>query len=72
MNALLLPQSLALGAAFWVAVPVAAVVIDATARRSRGSWATAEEFVRFLSTAWPANIALIAAWAFAGYHLFAR
>jgi hypothetical protein len=34
--------------------------------------ATAEEFARFISTSAVANVALIAAWAFAGYHLFAR
>ncbi len=70
--ALLLPQSPPVGVAFWVAVPVVAVIIDAAARRSHGSTATAEEFVRFISTARLANLALIAAWVFAGYHLFAR
>jgi hypothetical protein len=71
-TALLLPQSPAAGVAFWVAVPVVALLIEATARRSQGRRATAEEFVRFVSAAWPANLALITAWAFAGYHLFAR
>ncbi len=51
---------------------VVAVAVDVVARRSAGRLATAEEFARFISTAWPANVALIAAWAFAGYHLFAR
>ncbi len=69
---LLLPQNPGAGVAFWVAVPVVAVLIDTAARRSAGRRATAEEFVRFVSTAWPANLALIAAWVFAGYHLFAR
>jgi hypothetical protein len=69
---LLLPQRPGIGVAFWVAVPVVAVLIDAAARHSAGRRATAEEFVRFVSTAWPANVALIAAWGFAGYHLFAR
>jgi hypothetical protein len=71
-TALLLPQSPTVGVVFWVAVLVVAMMIDTTARRSQGRRATAEEFVRFVSTAWPANLALIAAWAFAGYHLFAR
>ncbi len=70
--ALLLPQSPPIGVAFWVAVPVAAVLIDVTARRSRGRRADAEELVRFISTSRLANVALVAAWAFAGYHLFAR
>jgi hypothetical protein len=69
---LLLPQKPGIGVAFWVAVPVVAVLIDTAARHSAGRRATAEEFVRFVSTAWPANLALIAAWGFAGYHLFAR
>jgi hypothetical protein len=56
----------------WVAVPVAALVIDFVARRSGGRLATAEEFVRFVSTARAANVVFIAAWLFAGYHLFAR
>jgi hypothetical protein len=70
--ALLLPQNPGVGVAFWVAVPMVVVVIDTAGRRSGGRLATAEEFVRFISTAWPANLALIAAWGFAGYHLFAR
>jgi hypothetical protein len=70
--ALLLPQSPVVGVAFWLIVPVAAVLIDVGARRSRGHRATAEEFVRFISSARLANLALIAAWLVAGYHLFAR
>lgn len=48
------------------------VVIDLVARRSDGRVATAEELVRFVSTSRVVNIILIVAWAFAGYHLFAR
>ena len=70
--ALLLPSSPPVGVAFWVAVPLAAVLIDVAARRSDGRRANAEEFVRFVSASRVANIALIVAWAFAGYHLFAR
>ena len=70
--ALLLPSSPPLGVAFWIAVPVAAVCIDVAARRSDGHYATAEEFARFISTSPVANVVLIAAWVFAGYHLFAR
>jgi hypothetical protein len=70
--ALLLPQSPPIGVAFWIAVPIAAVLIDWSARRSHGRRASADEFVRFISTSRLANYALIAAWAFAGYHLFAR
>jgi hypothetical protein len=70
--ALLLPSSPPIGVAFWVAVPLVAIVIDVVARHSRGRTANAEEFVRFVSTSRLANIALVAAWVFAGYHLFAR
>jgi hypothetical protein len=70
--ALLLPSNRPAGLAFWVAVLVAAFVVDAVARRSAGRLASAEEFVRFISTATLANFALVIGWAFAGYHLFAR
>ncbi len=69
---LLLPQSPPAGVAFWVAVPLAAVLIDWVARRSEGRRASAEEFIRFISTSRGAHYALIAAWGLAGYHLFAR
>ena len=69
---LLLPSSPPVGVAFWVAVPCVALLLDLMARRSAGRVANAEEFVRFISTAKAANVALIAAWVFAGYHLFAR
>ena len=70
--ALLLPSSRPLGVAFWLAVLVAGVVIDLVARHSDGQRATAEELVRFASTSRVANVALLVAWTFAGYHLFAR
>ncbi len=72
MPALLLPSSPPVGVAFWIAVPVAAIVIDLLARRTNGAVATAEEFVRFISTSKVAHVLLITAWVFAGYHLFAR
>jgi len=70
--ALLLPQSPPVGLAFWVLVPCAAVLLDRAARHSGGRYASAEEFIRFISTTRIANAALIVAWTFAGYHLFAR
>jgi hypothetical protein len=72
MPALLLPSNRPVGLAFWIGLLVVAVAVDLVARRSAGRLATAEEFARFISTAAVANVALIAAWAFAGYHLFAR
>jgi hypothetical protein len=70
--ALLLPPNRPVGVVFWVGLLVVAVAVELVARRSAGRVATAEEFARFISTATMANIALIAVWAFAGYHLFAR
>ena len=55
-TALLLPQSPPFGVAFWVAVPLAAVLIDLVARHSEGRSANAEEFVRFISTSRLANL----------------
>jgi hypothetical protein len=70
--ALLLPSNRPLGVIFWVGLLVVAIGVDVFARRSAGRVATAEELARFISTATLANAALVAAWAFAGYHLFAR
>jgi len=70
--ALLLPSSPPVGVAFWLAVPIAGLLVDLAARRSGGRTPTAEELVRFISTPKAAKIALVAAWVFAGYHLFAR
>lgn len=70
--ALLLPSNKPAGVAFWVAVLVAGFAVDLVARRSNGLFASAEELVRFISSSPLANWALIVAWAFAGYHLFAR
>jgi hypothetical protein len=72
LPALLLPSNRPVGVVFWVGLLVVVVVVDLLARRSDGRVATAEEFARFISSAALANVALIATWAFAGYHLFAR
>jgi Na+/H+ antiporter NhaC len=60
------------GVVFWVGLLVVVIAVDVAARRSAGRMATANEFARFISTSPVANVALMAAWAFAGYHLFAR
>ena len=70
--ALLLPSSPPVGVAFWIAVPIAGLLVDLAARRSGGRMANAEELVRFISTPRIANLLLIGAWVVAGYHLFAR
>jgi hypothetical protein len=69
---LLLPADRGVGVGFWLAVLAAGVIADLTARRSDGRTATAEELVRFVSTPPWAKIMWAAAWAFAGYHLFAH
>ena len=46
--------------------------VDLLARCSAGRVATAEEFARFISTSPAANVVLMVAWVFGGYHLFAR
>ncbi len=70
--ALLLPSSRPVGVIFWVGLLVVVFGLDVLARRSAGRVASAGDFVRFISTARWVNVVLIAAWAFAGYHLFAR
>ncbi len=72
MPALLLPSSRPVGLLFWGAACLAGVVIDQAARRTQGRFATAGDLVRFTSKTLLARILLIAAWTFAGYHLFAR
>ena len=69
---LLLPETRSAGVAFWIAVIVAFGLVDLAARRSGGRLATAEEFARLVSGPPVANVALVAAWAFAGWHLFAH
>jgi hypothetical protein len=70
--ALLLPSNRPVGVVFWVGLLMVVVAVDLAARRTAGRVATADEFARFISTSPVANVALTAAWAFAGYHLFAR
>ena len=72
MPALLLPSSRPVGLLFWGAACIVGILIDHAARRSRGRFATSGDFVRFTSTALETRVLLIAAWTFAGYHLFAR
>jgi hypothetical protein len=70
--ALLLPQDRAVGVAFWLAVVVVAMLLDFTARGSRGRMATGEELLRLISGSPIARIFLIVAWTFGGWHLFAH
>ena len=70
--ALLLPSSRPAGVAFWLALVVATVLIDLVARRSGGRLANSEEILRFITRPTAANILLVVAWIYAGYHLFAH
>jgi len=69
--ALLLPQSRSVGVAFWIGLIIACVLVDLAARGSRGRLANAEEFVRLISGPTIAQILLVVAWTYAGWHLFA-
>ena len=59
------------GVAFFVAVAVAALLIDLVARQS-GRFASGEDVLRLLLGPPIARIACGAAWAYAGWHLFAH
>jgi hypothetical protein len=72
MPALLLPGSRPVGVAFWLLVVGAAVFIDFTARRSEGRFANGGELIRLISRPAAARVVMVAAWAFAGWHLFAH
>jgi len=72
MPALLLPQSRAVGVGFWVCVIIACVLVELTARRSRGRLANGEEFLRLISGPTVAHVLLIVVWGYAGWHLFAH
>jgi hypothetical protein len=72
LPALLLPSSRPAGVAFWLGLVIAIVLVDLAARRSGGRLANAEELLRFITAPTAANILLVVAWTYAGYHLFAH
>lgn len=72
LPAILLPNNRAIGVGFWVGVIVAFAIVDIAARRSRGRVANGEEFIRLISRPRVANILLVVAWTYAGWHLFAH
>jgi hypothetical protein len=72
MPALLLPASRPVGVAFWLVAVGAAFLIDFTARRSDGRLANGGELIRMISGPAMARVVIGAAWAFAGWHLFAH
>ena len=71
MPAVLLPSSRTVGVVFWVALVAVCVLVDQAARRSRGRVADAGELIRLISRPRMANVVLVVAWAYAGWHLFA-
>jgi hypothetical protein len=71
MPALLLPSSRAVGVAFRVGLVAVCVLVDQAARRSRGGVADAGDLIRLISRPRAANVVLVVAWAYAGWHLFA-
>jgi hypothetical protein len=72
MPALLLPSSRPAGVAFWLGLVAATVLVDLAARRSGGRLANAEECLRFITAPTAANVLLVVAWTYAGYHIFAH
>ena len=70
--ALLLPHNRGVGVAFWVALVVACVLVDLAAQAVPRPIADAGELVRLISGPPLARVALIAGWAYAGWHLFAH
>ncbi len=68
---LLLPANRAVGVGFWLGVVAIGVVIDFIARHSGGYLANAGELLRFVTSSMAGRVVLIAAWTFAGWHLFA-
>jgi hypothetical protein len=70
--ALLVGTNNAVGVGFWLAVPACAVLVEVFARRSEGRVATFEELLRLLSGPAAGRAVAIAAWVFAGWHLFSH
>lgn len=68
---LLLPANRAVGVGFWLGVVVVGVAIDLLARHSGGHLANAGELLRLVTSSMAGRFVLIAAWTFAGWHLFA-
>ncbi len=70
--ALLLGHSRAVGVAFWVGVGVCATLIEAAARHSYERVPDFLQVLELMSRRRPARVVVVAAWTFAGWHLFAH
>jgi hypothetical protein len=69
---LLLPASRAPGVVFWVGWLAVSVIVELVAHRPGGRLVSFETLLGFLSRRLAARLALAAAWAYAGWHLFAH
>jgi FtsH-binding integral membrane protein len=72
LPALLEGRNRGVGVGFWVGLVICGVIIDFTARRSAGRSPSFVQLLRFVSRPVVARIVLVAAWTFAGWHLFAH
>jgi hypothetical protein len=72
LPALLLPGSAAAGVGFWVGVVLAGAGLELVARRSCGRIATTSEALQLTARHPVARLMIVAAWIFAGWHLFAH
>ncbi|MHB1508803.1 MAG: hypothetical protein ACYCST_13245 [Acidimicrobiales bacterium] len=70
--ALLLGRSRAVGVAFWVGVAICSALIETAARHSHERIPDFLRVLELVSRPVPARLVLIAAWTFAGWHLFAH
>ena len=68
--ALIEGRSRAVGVGFWVVVLVSGVILDVVTRGSEGKFATSGEALRLVSRPRAAQVALVGAWTFVGWHLF--
>lgn len=65
-------DSRAVGVGFWIGVVVVAGALEVMARRSAGRLCTFEQLLRWISEPVLAEVVTIAAWVYAGWHLFAH
>lgn len=70
--ALLLPAARAVGVGFWAAWAAAWLIVEAASHATSGRLASTEDLVRFLTRSKAVDVVLVAAWTYAGWHLFAH
>lgn len=72
MLALLLGDSRAVGVGFWIGVVACAVLVELAARRAAATVASFETVMLAVTGPPVARLAAVAAWVYAGWHLFAH